>query len=350
MKIAILGHLKFPIGPPFAGGLERHTHALATGLRRRGHAVTLFASAGSDPALRSEAVCAPTGALTGDPAGDAAITAAEDAAYERMMEAVAAGGFDLVHANCLSAVPLREGRRLPPMVVALHVGPFEPFAGALRAGGSRLAVVAVSRQLADRWRDATPEITVIPNGVDLRTFAPPERRAAGPRPYVFWSGRIAPEKGLHLAIDAARLAGLDLSFAGPRGEPAYWHREIAPRLGPGIRDFGHLDEDALVRLLGEAQAAVITPRWEEPFGLVVIEALACGTPVAAFARGAVPDLVDEATGRLAAPDDVPGLAGAIVAATALDRAACRARAEARFGLDAMLSGYEALYRRLSRKP
>lgn len=345
MKIAILGHLKFPIGAPFAGGLERHTHALAAGLWARGHAVTLFAAEGSDPALAPVGICAPTGPHTGDPESDTVIDAIEGDAYARMMRAVADDGFDLVHANCLHALPLAESRNLRiPMLAVLHVPAFEPFASGLRQASPDLRVVAVSRQLAALWQEIAPRIQVIGNGIDLDTFAP-SRQGVGD-PYACWSGRIGPEKGLHLAIDAARMAGIALAFAGPRTNEAYWRDEIAPRLGPDIRDLGHLGEAALAAHLGGARVAVVSPRWEEPFGLVVVEALACGTPVAAFARGALPDLLDDATGRLAKPDDVADLARAITEAATLDRATCRARAVAHFGIDRMLDAYEALYRDL----
>jgi glycosyltransferase involved in cell wall biosynthesis len=349
VKIAVLSHLKFPISPPFAGGLERHTHATVAGLQARGHDVTLFAAEGSDPALRPVEMCPPTGPHTGDAAHDTIIDAAEHAAYTRMMAAVAKGGFDVVHVNCLHGLPLLESRRIAaPTVVVLHVPRFEPFATALDRARPHVAVVAVSRQLAKLWDDGRSAIEVIGNGVDLAAFAPAPPDEIGPN--AFWSGRIGPEKGLHLAIDAARMAGLELAFAGPRTDEDYWQAEIAPRLGPDLRDLGHLGEAALAGHLSRSRVAVISPCWEEPFGLVVVEALACGTPVAAFARGAIPDLVDEATGRLAAPDGVAELARAIREASALDRDACRARAEARFGIDIMLDRYEALYRRVVAAP
>lgn len=343
MKIAVLGHLKFPIGAPFAGGLERHTHALTAGLQARGHKVTLFAAEGSDPALDAVAMCAPTGPHTGEAEGDAILDAIEGDAYARMMAAVADDGFDLVHVNSLHALPLRESRQLRiPMVTVLHVPAFEPFAGGLRAASPDMRVVAVSRQLAALWQEITPRIEVIGNGIDLATFAPAPERAA--EPYACWSGRIGPEKGLHLAIDAARMASITLAFAGPRADDAYWRDEIAPRLGPGVRDAGHLGEAALAAHLGGARVAVVSPLWEEPFGLVVVEALGCGTPVAAFARGAVPDILDAATGCVATPGNVADLARAIREAAGLDRSACRARAETHYGIDRMLDAYEALYR------
>ncbi|TDR88263.1 glycosyltransferase family 4 protein [Enterovirga rhinocerotis] len=344
MRIAILSHLRFPIGPPFTGGLERHTHLLASGLRARGHEVALFAAEGSDPALRPIPVCPPIGAATGDPRADAASAAREAAAYAQMLRRVAAGGFEIVHNNCLHEATL-AGPLPAPMALTLHVPPWEPFASALRQAAARIDIVAVSSHLARVWSGVAPRIAVIGNGVDLAAFAP--NLAPARPPYALWSGRVSPEKGLHLAIDAARLAGMPLRFAGARVCQEYWDSAIAPRLGLGVTDLGHLGETDLTRQLREARVAVVSPVWEEPFGLVVAEALACGTPVAGFRRGALQDILDTATGRLAEPGDVAGLARAIAEAARLDRAACRARAESTLDARLMIERYEALYAEMS---
>ena len=126
---------------------------------------------------------------------------------------------------------------------------------------------------------------------------------------------------------------------------AYWDDEIAPRLGDRAAYLGHLEQDEISAMLGRASVLVCTPRWEEPFGLVVAEALACGTPVAGFARGALPDILDVSCGALAPADDVAALAGAITTCLTLDRTACRARAVL-FDADTMIARYEALYRRV----
>ena len=341
MKIAILAHLKHPIAQPFAGGLEMHTHLLTQALQRGGHDVTLFASEGSDPALHPVTLCPPTGEAF-DPVQAMLIDSVESDAYAAMMEAVSNGGFDLVHNNSLHGIPLRASKRLrAPMVTALHTPPFPSLEAGVREAASGMAFAAVSQSLAEEWRTIVPDAQVIGNGIDLTTFA--FRSEAAAPAYAIWSGRIVPEKGLHLAIEATRKAGLSLAFAGPRGDTAYWNAEIAPRLGPDVMDLGHLDHAALALHLGGARVALVTPRWEEPFGLVVAEALACGTPVAAFARGALPHILDAGCGRLARADDTDDLASAILAAASLDRRACRARVEALFDAAVMTERYEALY-------
>ena len=342
MKIAILAHLKYPIGQPYAGGLEMHTHLLTVALKRCGHEVVLFASRGSDPELAPVMLCEPTGDALADPELENDINSAEHAAYRAMMERVAAGGFDLVHNNSLHDVPLRESVRLDlPFVTVLHTPPFASLVGGVEAADPSMVFLAVSPSLAQEWTDLVPDVQVIGNGVDLTTF----RFGARPDdpPYAFWSGRIVPEKGLHLAIDAARTAGLPLVFAGPKLNPTYWEAEIAPRLGHDLTHLGHLSHRDLADHLGRARVAIVSPRWEEPFGLVVAEALACGTPVAAFRRGALPDILDESCGRLAAADDADDLARAIRGAADLSRRACRDRAEALFDAEAMTEHYREVY-------
>lgn len=345
LKIAVISHLKYPIRQPYLGGLEKHTHLMTRLLIQRGHEVTLFASAGSDPALGPVAVCPPTGEATGDPVGDAAIDAAEEAAYAVIVEAIAGGDFDVVHNNCLHSLPLyRRAEMGLPMVTVLHTPPFEPFEDGVRDAAGDMTVLSVSRTLAAEWRDIVPDPIVVGNGIELSSF--PFSPTPDPDGHAFWSGRIVPEKGLHLAIDAARRAGVKLEFAGPRKPGRYWSEEIAPRLGPDTIDLGHLAQPDLARAIGRARAVLVTPRWEEPFGLVVAEAIACGTPVAGFRRGALSDILGPEAGRLAVPDDVEDLARALREAMMLDRAACRARAEATVDAETMIDRYEAVYRSL----
>lgn len=341
LKIAIIAHLKYPIAQPFPGGLEMHTHFLANALRARGHDVTLYASEGSQADLGLVAVCPPTGSAF-DEASAARIDHLEGRAYASIMDAVAKGGFDIVHNNSLHPLPLlRANEAGAPMVTALHTPPFEPFVQGVRARAHDMTFAAVSQSLADEWCDVIPRPLLIGNGIDLDAFA------FNPRPkdppHAIWTGRLVPEKGPHLAIDAARAAGLPLVFAGPRSDPAYWDGMIAPRLGPDVTYLGHLSHADLARRVGEAHVTLCSPRWEEPFGLVVAESLACGTPVAAFGRGAIPDILDAACGVLAKADDVADLGRAVTEAIRLERHACRRRAEHLFDANVMTDHYETLY-------
>ena len=166
-----------------------------------------------------------------------------------------------------------------------------------------------------------------------------------------WFGRIAPEKGTHLAIDAAVLAGTGLRLAGPISDRAYFEAEIRPRLAlEGIEYVGHLTHAELVRFLGAASVALVTPCWDEPYGLVVAEALACGTPVCAFARGALPELLPEDCGRLVAPGDVESARRGARPGRRLSRAAARRHAVSACSIDAMVDGYVDLYETLAAAP
>ena len=146
-----------------------------------------------------------------------------------------------------------------------------------------------------------------------------------------------------LAGTPIRLAGLPIVLAGPSSDTAYVRQQVLPRLGPRATWVGHLDHRELTRLVGEARVAVVTPCWDEPYGLVVAEALASGTPVAAFARGAIPEIVTAACASLAEPGDVDGLADAIRRAAGLDRADARSHAEQTCSSTRMTDEYERMY-------
>jgi glycosyltransferase involved in cell wall biosynthesis len=130
---------------------------------------------------------------------------------------------------------------------------------------------------------------------------------------------------------------------GPVHDRAYFAREVAPRLRGSIRYAGHLDQAALSGVIGRASVAIVSPAWDEPFGLVAAEAMACGTPVAAYARGALPEVVDSATGRLARAGDVADLARVAREAMLLDRAAVRTAAEDRLSVTTMTDAYQRIY-------
>jgi glycosyltransferase involved in cell wall biosynthesis len=166
-----------------------------------------------------------------------------------------------------------------------------------------------------------------------------------------WSGRIVPEKAPHLAIDLARAAGLELTIAGPLIDEAYFSAQIAPRLGSGVRYAGHLGRFDLAELVRHSLVALITPVWNEPFGMVAAEAISCGTPVVALARGGLPEVVDSLSGRLLpaadasgfSPEQISAAVQAMAEAAVLDRAIVRERALARCSATAMLRGYERVY-------
>ena len=351
LRIGIISHLKYPIAEPFAGGLEMHTHLLARSLRARGHAVTLFGSTQSDPALGLEAICDETKLLAAGTAEAADIGFfREHHAYLGLMNRLRRSDFDVIHNNSLNYLPVAMADALPmPMVTTLHTPPFCWLERGIRECRSEAAVfVGVSESVRRSWSQIVPVAEVVRNGIDLTrfTFAPEPSHER----YLVWYGRIVPEKGLHHALDAAARVGLPLKFAGPALDPAYFASEIQPRLGPGNQYLGHLVHADLAQVIAGATAFLCTPCWEEPYGLVVAEALACGVPVASFARGAIPEILTPDCGVLAVPDDVASLAIATRKAVTLDRAACRARAEAACDAEGMIDAYEDLYARCVGRP
>lgn len=347
MRIGIISHLKHPICEPFAGGLEAHTHSLASGLKRRGHEVTVFASTASDPGVGLEPICDETSldALGVEEASDVPFFK-EHHAYLRLMTELRRRPFDVLHNNSLHYLPVAMADSLSaPMVTTLHTPPFCWLESGVRLCHTPHAVfIGVSESIRGAWRRITKIDCVVPNGIDLKRFA--FRATPDPEPYLIWFGRIVPEKGLDLAIDAARAIGAKLRIAGPILDVPYYECEIAPRLSEHIVHLGHLSHPELARAVAGARAFLCTPQWEEPYGLVVAEALACGVPVAAFARGAIPEILDRSCGVLARPNDVGSLASAALAAGQLDRRACRRRAESHCDAEAMIDGYERIYRRL----
>ena len=344
MQIGIIAHLKHPIAEPFAGGLEMHTHLLARSLRERGHAVTVFASSKSDAALGLEAICTETAiAAVGTAEATDIAFFKEHHAYLSLMTDLRHRNFDIIHNNSLHYLPVAMADSLPvPMVTTLHTPPFCWLESGIRLCTARNnTLVGVSHSVAKLWSHVRTADAVILNGIDLQRFA--FHPQPDPDGYLVWYGRIVPEKGLHLAIAAARSIGLPLRIAGPVLDQDYFETMIAPELGQDIVHVGHLAHRELSRLIGGARAFLCTPRWDEPYGLVVAEALACGVPVAAFARGAIPEILDDTCGVLAKPDDVQSLAQAGLAALTLDRRACRARAEQICDAESMVDSYEALY-------
>ena len=344
LRICLIAAARYPIREPFAGGLEALTHALAAELGRRGHQVTVFAAPGSDPGLQVEELAVPTfdpsSAARADVNAPSDLWMAEHHAYLGLMLDLARDGrrFDVIHNNSLHHLPVAMAPALTtPLVTTLHTPPVPWLESAAALAPDSAVFTAVSAHTAAAWAHAVA-CTAILNGVDVRRWRP----GPGGGPAV-WTGRLVPEKAPHQAIDAARIAGVPLVLAGPAPDEAYFEREIAPRLGPTAVHVGHLDHDALVRLLGRASVALVTPAWDEPYGLVAAEAMACATPVAAYARGALPEVIAPGAGELARPGDVDDLARAVRAARGLDRARVRRHAEQHCSLDRMVDDYERLY-------
>ena len=345
LRICLIASSRFPIREPFAGGLEAHIHALARTLTARGHEVSVFAAPGSDPALDIHPLDVEefdaSAVARADVSAPPAAWMREHHAYLSLMLSLARSGgerFDVIHNNSLHHLPVAMSSTLSvPMITTLHTPPTPWLESALRLASSASTFVAVSDFTARQWRDVV-RADVIRNGIDTGQWT---EGPGGPR--AVWFGRIVPEKAPHLAIDAARRAGFGIDIAGPAFDPAYFANEIRPRLGDDVRLLGHLGSAELSAVVGRSAVTVLTPRWEEPYGLVAAESMACGTPVATFARGGLVEVVGTGGGRLAAPDDVSALALSITDAAALPRAEVRAHALRYHSLEAMVDRYEDVY-------
>lgn len=345
LRIAVIAPPRFPIKQPYAGGLEAFCHILVRELGRQGHDVDLFAARGSDGHVGDMELPvvdwgedAENSSDTGYPEG---ARERETEGFGELLDYLEAHDYDVVHNNTLHPAVFRPWSRLP-LVTTLHTPALPEVQEAITAAGDAAGrFVAVSRATSEAW--GLESVTIIPNGVDVTEwkFGPGGGRLG-------WFGRIVPEKGLHLAMDAARLVGMPLVIAGRRGDQRYFADEIAPRLDAMDATYlGEQNHAELNQLIGTCSVCLVTPRWDEPFGLVAIEAMACGTPVAAFARGGLASLLERSPSCVSHTEDPADLADAIRAAAAVDRRAVRAWVEREHSLEATARRYVELYREVA---
>lgn len=328
-----------PVPPPGYGGIERVVALLVEELVDRGHDVTLFAAAGSRSSARVVSVLeAPP--VIGDPAATA------DELFHTLSAYVHADEFDVIHdhSGMGPALGAMLGGR-PPVVHSLH-GPWTPlgrrFAGLVH---DRVHLVAISHAQA-RANPAVRYAGVVHNGVDLARYS----FCADKRDYLAYVGRSSPEKGTHLAVEVARAAGMPLKMAVKRMEEPewdYWEKVVVPLLRGDEEIYEQPSHEVKWDILAHATATLFPIDWDEPFGLVMVESMACGTPVIARPMGSVPEVVlDGTTGFWC--DDVADMVKAVRRAPTLDPRASRRWVEERFSVTTMVSGYEGLYRRLAR--
>ncbi|MHB1844811.1 MAG: glycosyltransferase family 4 protein [Deltaproteobacteria bacterium] len=336
MRIALVSTPFVCVPPRGYGGTELIVDELCRRLVALGHDVTLFATGDSSAPcevryLFQRARWPPT-----------ALDEQEHAAFA-MEEIAADGDFDVIHGHLPTLVPLARSSGVP-LVQTLHHEQKDRLTALYRRHPEvRFVAISESQRALEPGLDAA----VVHHGLEIERY--PEGRPSG-EPYVAFLGRLSRCKGPADAIDAARLAGLPLRIAGkPHDEPGdakYFERLVRPRLSlPGVEWLGEVAHEEKVALLGGAAALLFPIAWEEPFGLVAIEAMLCGCPVIAFPRGAVPELVDEGvTGCLVR--SVEELALALrVKLPMLDRARCRERARERFSVERMTDRYLGLYAR-----
>jgi glycosyltransferase involved in cell wall biosynthesis len=335
VRIAIVSTPFIRVPPEGYGGTELFCYDLAEELHARRHEVTVFTTGDSRTSGEKRWLYARP---EWPPSPYDELNHVQWAAAE-----IARGGFDVAHFNNPACVPFARFLATP-VVYTIHHHRVEAISR-LYAANQRATFVAISRRQLELEIDLE-DAAVIHHGIAPDRYPPSERDEG----YLLHLGRYAPEKGTHLAIDAARVAGLPIKLAG-RVHPQdaqYFADEVAPRLGrPGVEELGEVGPARKLALLRGARALLCPLQWEEPFGLVAVEGMLCGAPVLGFPRGSFPEIVDEGvTGFLAPPDDVEALGHLAAGLLRFDRGACARRSRARFSTAVMASAYEALYARV----
>jgi len=334
LRIALVAPPFYAVPPAGYGGIEAVVAQLADGLVRRGHQVTLLAAAGS----RTEARLLPTfdepqWPRLGRPEPELVHAA-------RVAEQLAELRPDVVHDHSAIGPALARDRSVPTVVTS-HGPATGEWGEYLAAAGDSMHLVTISQSQVD-LTPTLPWRAVVHNSLDAA--AVPWR--GDKENFVVWLGRFSPDKAAHLAIDVAQQAGRRIVLAGKCSEPdeqEYFDAEVEPRLGPDAEYLGEMDAAAKYELLGRAAALVFPLQWEEPFGMVLLEAMACGTPVLSLARGAVPEVVvDGVTGFVREePEQLVECLGML---DQIDPGACRQHVERAFSPAAMVAAYEQVYR------
>ena len=334
MRIAVLSSPVTQLLPSQPGGAQAMVCDLARGLTVRGHQVELYCTEGSDVAgVKLVTVPRPrdaAAALVKPQGPEAAPAPGVAAAIGAMFEIVRHSRPDAVSQHAFDAPAFERSRGLP-VLHTLHLPPLVPAVVEAAIATPSLQLAAVSASSLREWRARGVDVRrVLRNGVeDIDVMGESPELAA------LVAGRISPEKGIEDALSAARAIGLPVRVAGAVYDPAY---AVDLR---GAERLGELRRVELRRLMARSAVTICAVRWEEPFGLVAAEAQMAGCPVAAYRRGAMPEVIEDGvSGFLAAPGDVRDLARAIEKCLGLDRIGVRESARRRLGLEGALDAYE----------
>jgi glycosyltransferase involved in cell wall biosynthesis len=335
MRVAVVAPVWFPVPPRGYGGIELVVSLLADGLVDAGHDVTLFASGGS---VTKATLVSPMD----EPPDPKELGNTWYEAYHGLAAYLRVEGFDVVHDHGGVVGPSCGALlgRHPPVVHTLH----GPWTRSTRLFYSLAHEYVDLVAISEAQRDDNLEVSyagVVHNGIDLAAYPYRDSKDG----FLVYIGRSNADKGPKQAIEIARRAAMPLQMILKRSEPTeaeYFHREIEPLLGPDIELHEGVSHEAKVELLGRATAMIFPIRWPEPFGLVMVEAMACGTPVVTTNWGAAPEVVlDGVTGFRRDTDD--DLVQAVAAARSLSPAACRAWVAEQFSGPAMVEAYTKVY-------
>ena len=335
MKIAVVAPCWFPVPPTGYGGIEWVVSLLADGLVERGHEVTLFASGDSHTSADLAAIhpVAPSEWI-GRSFWELRHVLH---CYER------AGEFDVINDHSGPFAAALGAAIATPVVHTVH-GPLVGEPGELYDQVARVAPETGLISLSMNQRKPRPGFNWIancPNALDLSVY--PFRPQRGD--YLLFLGRMSPDKGAHRAVAVAMEAGLPLKIAGKMREPKereYWEQFVEPHLGDGIEWLGEVSHGEKVELLQHARATLFPIEWEEPFGLVMIESMACGTPVIATNRGAVGEVVEHGRSGIIV-EDYRIMGSALEEADRLDSRELRRFVEERFSPLRMVRDYLKAY-------
>ena len=336
MRIAVLAPPWLAVPPVAYGGTERVLDALCRGLQELGHDVLLYTTGDSScPVEKQWTYERSVGVEHIAPAAELRqVIDGYDAALD--------WGAEIVHDHTITGLVWSAHLPNLPVITTNH-GPFEAdLAAVYRNVAGRVPIIAISHHQASMSR-GIPIAAVIHHGVDVDAVPVGAGRGA----YALCLGRMTPDKGIHVAVNIARRAGMPLRIAAKMREPderAYFAERVRPLLGGDIEYVGEVGGDAKQQLLAEARCLLNPITWSEPFGMVMVEALAAGTPVIGTPFGASPEIVDDGiTGFLRTDED--SLVTALARVDEIDRAACRRAVEERFSMTRMAADHVAAYER-----
>jgi UDP-glucose:tetrahydrobiopterin glucosyltransferase len=360
VKVAIVAPQVTAINEPQRGGSQAFVSDLARGLTRRGHDVHVYAASGSDipgavvidTGIDPDSLAATLYRASGPPVPDPPVPdptvpgpGPAGEAFASVYASVRATRYDVVHNHAFDAPAITFATGLDaPVVHTMHLPPDEAVAAALRQvsrDGQRPAVAAVSQAQARLWREVLPVDAVLPPLVPTASIAWSRSPGTG----AVFAGRLSPEKGAAEAIDIARAAGIPIDVYGDAYDADYAREQIGPRRDlPGVAVHPGVPRAALWTAMARAAVVLYPVAWDEPFGMAAAEAQACGTPVVAFRRGALGEVIaDGRTGFLVPPGDIQAAADAVTETAAISRPACREHAEAHLDLEWSLDAHERLY-------